>query len=139
MQYEEFIKKVKELSSVLRPNKTKLCYSDQYAWRTDYTIQQRWVSGGTSGGSCWDVGPVTYHSVEGERAPTSWPKFDSIIEAFWPDISFLVHRRVIQPLVQSRIYCEDEYYGNSTTYSYNVVNLRELFTVLQEHGKIQHT
>jgi hypothetical protein len=140
MNYEQFIAAVKALlpeygKGVYDPDENK---ERKYHNRSDrniyddFRIEQRWLSGGTEGGNCWSDGG--HYEIDPEPEPQTWPELESILETYWPDISFLQYRKHILPLFKRDHYTVYEYYGNSEQYTCKVVLLKELFDVIMENG-----
>lgn len=137
MSYEKFIEALKKNDkySIHDPETGKREYwQSRHEWRTSHTIEQYWRTGGVDGGNCWNDGG--HYALDADPTPTSWPEFDKIIMEYWPDITFMQYRAMIQPLIVYHERTEYEYYGNNTKYGHNVVNLKQLFTLLKENGKL---
>ncbi len=75
-------------------------------------IYMRWITGGVSGGSCWeDSNPLPYTN---EKEPDFIALNETIKEL---NISLTFNQyEVIKNLIQYKIDSEAEYYGNSTDY-----------------------
>lgn len=137
MNYDQFIAELKKSDEfyIEEPQKGKREYwQTDYSWRTAHTIEQDWRTGGVSGGNCWNDGG--HYSLDSDPTPTTWPEFDKLIERYWPTITFMEYRRIMQPLIKQHTLRQSEYYGNYTNYAHNVINLKEFFTVLKENGKL---
>ena len=80
--------------------------SDKLSWT--------WIIDGVSGGSCWYTGEECRHyGVDSEEEPSS--PLDEFLEEFFPEISFLRHRKLFS-LITSEKDTQNEYYGNYTEY-----------------------
>jgi hypothetical protein len=91
---------------------------------TNALISPAWRTGGIMGGSCW--GGEANQSVEGEEMP-AW--LEEFLETFAPETSFLKFRRVEQKCTRYT-YTNDEYYGNSTDYAFQVLKVSDILAVL---------
>ncbi len=102
---------------------------------TDYSIEQHWCSGGIGGGSCWNDGESdTHYEMSGDPPPATFEDLNTVLEAFWPNISFLQYQKYIVPLFRNEERTESEYYGNCTRYAYKIISLRDMFVVFNENG-----
>ena len=94
-------------------------------------IRWSWVTGGVSGGSCWDTGDSDPHSsFRGDPEPDN-DSFDKILELVDPTISFLQYRQIQRACVEHGTYSQNEYYGNHTDYAFKNLNLRKLYEALK--------
>lgn len=96
----------------------------------NYFIYTSWVSGGRSGGSCWDEGEPNYYPVDTEKEE-DLEALDIILREICPNLSFLDYKTII-PLIEYDSFTQNEYYGNFTTYSYKYLNLKSLYNKLKE-------
>lgn len=110
--------------------KNRYSYDDNFSLK-DYDIYIKWCSGGISGGSCWNTGNATYYSMDGEIEP-EFTDLDTILTEIKPDITFLQYKKLINGLITSDSYSVNEYYGNSSTYTYKKFNLKNLIIKLNE-------
>lgn len=91
----------------------------------------QWISGGVGGGSCWDDGDEDHHySISGEKE-ANLIELEDLLLKLVPNISYLQFRK-IEGIIKHDVYEVNEYYGNSTTYNYKILNLKELFDKLIE-------
>lgn len=95
-------------------------------------LEASWVTGGLTGGSCWDEGESRYYPVPAEDEPED-EVVDSILEKVCPSLTFLQYRR----LTKASIYRyedtqQNEYYGNSTHYRHRTVDLEVLYRTLRD-------
>ena len=88
-----------------------------------------WCSGGRSGGSCWDEGDSTYHSVDSDEPIKDW-LLHTFLEENYPNITFLQYRRV-EAIFGYEDSEENEYYGNYTNYRRYKIKLKDLYEVLE--------
>ena len=144
-EYAQFVTDVKNLFGdnnlkkyhypiVQEPTKenVKQSYFEECIKYTDYSIEQHWRSGGIGGGSCW--GDDTHYELDSDTAPTTFKELITILGHFWSEITFLQYQKFIPSLINQVEYTENEYYGNSTTYTYQIVSLRDLFVLFNENG-----
>jgi len=92
-------------------------------------LYNKWCSGGVSGGSCW--GNDGHYAVEGESEP-EFTDLDNILNEICPNITYLQYKKLISKVIKEDSYTENEYYGNSSTYSYKTVLLKDLYEALKE-------
>lgn len=97
---------------------------------TDYFFE-KWISGGISGGSCWDEGEPNYHSVAAEPEP-GFTILDEVLTKICPQMSFIQYNKFISEIVQVGNYTVDEYYGNCSHYSYKFIKLQDIYEKLKE-------
>lgn len=91
---------------------------------TNAIVSPAWRTGGITGGSCW--GGEANRSVEGEEMP-AW--LEEFLEMIAPETSFLKFRRLQQKCTRYT-YTENEYYGNSTDYAFQVLTVSDILAVL---------
>jgi hypothetical protein len=91
---------------------------------TNALVSTSWRTGGISGGSCW--GGEANQPVEGEEKP-AW--LEEFLEAVAPETSFLKFRR-LQSKCKRYDYTNDEYYGNSTDYAFEVITVSDIVETL---------
>lgn len=145
---EKFLEKIKELNvSIYEKNEKKQnWYSrDQYSVITKRSkkspsresfLFEEWVSGGVSGGSCWDDGSNDRHyATSGDKEP-DFSSLDTILENLCPNISFIKYKKLVNEIVKYGDYSVNEYYGNSTNYGYKTINLGDLYDKLKEMSLI---
>jgi hypothetical protein len=93
-------------------------------------VLEEWCSGGVSGGSCWDDGKDDPHyPMEGQPEP-EFTSIDGLISFLCPDISFMNYKKIMAKVVKTESYSQNEYYGNSTNYTYKYAILKDLFDIL---------
>jgi hypothetical protein len=90
-------------------------------------IKCEWVSGGTSGGSCW--GGVA--EQRGSDPEADFDSLDEILEELFPNITYLKYKK-IEKLIRTYDYNIPEYYGNCTTYTVNYIKVEELYNFFVE-------
>ncbi len=96
---------------------------------------QYWETGGASGGSCWDDAEAEEYSTD-ETAPARFAELDKALEAVCPAITHLQYGRLFSQVVHEGSESDYEYYGNYTSYAYQMVTVRDLFDKLAEMGLI---
>lgn len=100
-------------------------------------IAQTWDAHGYSGGSYTGSEAEAY---VGESAPTQFPDLIKLLNEVCPQITFIQYQMLeASGVVQTGEETHSEYYGNSTTYGYRVVILRDLYAKLVELGAIEET
>ena len=90
--------------------------------------------GGYSGGNCWDDTEPSYYRNNNEL---SYDKLDSLLEKVCPKLSFLEYRKITKLLSEKQTWSENEYYGNTTDYEYQILPLKELYDLLTEMGYLE--
>lgn len=136
MEFREFLEKASEEVSLFSNSQVLYGYvsSDNLSSMSDDDLEslifeRSWVSGGSTGKSCWG-GEAYSRSADAPEDIT--PDVAKVLMAVGKEnISFVVYMAKIQPLVQSTDLSDNsDYYGNYTTYSRVYVNLKELYDVL---------
>lgn len=136
MEFREFLEKASEEVSLMSNSQVLYGYvsSDNLSSMSDDDLEslifeRSWVSGGSTGKSCWG-GEAYSRSADAPEDIT--PDVSKVLMAVGKEnISFVVYMAKIQPLVQSTDLSDNsDYYGNYTTYSRVYVNLKELYDVL---------
>lgn len=89
-------------------------------------VYMRWVSGGMTGGSCWDGRP---RPIETEGEP-NFDVLDVILKKVVPQISYLQYKEV-EKLIRESDYNDYHYYGNYDEYSVKFIVLSELEELLK--------
>ena len=99
-------------------------------------VGQYWDAGGVSGGSCWNDGENDshYHRI-GDPGPTTFPDLVKVLTAVCPQLTFLQYE-AIKGIIKTGVETEYEYYGNSSSYGYQVVLLPDLYDKLVELGAL---
>lgn len=84
-------------------------------------IYMRWLSGGWSGGSCWDdSNPQPF-----ERNKPNFEVLDLVLKEIAPNVTYLQYKD-IEKLIHTNSETEYEYYGNSSDFSVEYIILSEL-------------
>ena len=141
MELKEFLEKLKKLSICVY-TKTTDRYNRGFEYENTSKVKidennylyESWMSGGVTGGSCWDNGDATYHSMPGEKEP-EFQSLDLILESICPEITFLKYKNLCK-CVEYGKYSRNEYYGNSTEYGIKYIKLIDLYNALKEHSII---
>lgn len=90
-------------------------------------------TGGVEGGSCWDDSdPQPY--VTGESLGR-FVALQEVLRTVAPTISFLEYEEILG-MVQTSSHVQYEYYENETAYSYQFINLKDLWCFLSERGHL---
>lgn len=102
------------------------------AQHNEYDLRDQWVTGGRTGGSCWDEGESTYYSRDAEDEPEE-TVLDEILDDVFPDLTFREYRA----LKRAGVYdvqnnSESEYYGNYTDYKVRTLDLVKLYKALHQ-------
>jgi hypothetical protein len=90
-------------------------------------IYVKWVSSSMVGGNCWDDNEPYFR--EGEEEP-KFEALDKLIGEIYPELSYKNFQELEKKVVEGT-YTENEYYGNSTTYSLKRIKLRDIYEVLE--------
>lgn len=101
----------------------------------DY-LYVEWASGGLSGGSCWDEGEPRHYARD-PSPEEELDDLDDILAVICPNLTFLQYKRLSSKVVKHDSRTENEYYGNSTIYSYKHVKLQDLYGTLIEMKLIE--
>jgi hypothetical protein len=96
----------------------------------DY-LYVEWVSGGISGGSCWDDSSENHYAID-PSPEKELNDLDAILTTICPNLTFLQYKRLAGKVIKQDSRTENEYYGNSTVYSYKYVKLKDLYDALIE-------
>jgi hypothetical protein len=149
MEQNEFLKKILDLDVgyYSRVKSKNSWHSDYYAYKSpkfdkktgeaanpptlDDVLHHEWVTGGVSGGSCWDQGESRHYPRDGQPEP-DFTELDNVLESLCPNLSFLQYKKLASAIIKVESRTEDEYYGNSTTYSVKLVRLGDLYDKLKE-------
>ena len=89
-------------------------------------VSPSWVIGGMRGGNCW--GDEADEDVDAETKP-QW--LEEFLEKSVSRVSFSQFRKIQKVCVQYE-YTEYEYYGNSTSYAFEVLKVSDLLAILME-------
>ena len=115
-----------EYSYYRKQEKQKPSYEDRFL--------NSWISGGTSGGSCWDTSESVYY----EKVSDPEKELEGLnlfLETHFPSITFLQYKRFAK-YIQTCSRTENEYYGNSTNYAGKYIWFEDVFKVLEELGMV---
>jgi len=111
----------------------KNLYEYDYKNKKNDTISWEWVSGGITGGSCYDGlddHQANHYSRSSEKEPKVTP-LDEFLMKYFPEMKFFDYKKIIN-YVSDENYTEHEYYGNSTDYERRVISRENLLKVLKE-------
>lgn len=143
MKLEQF----EDLLATLELSQLQTCYKDKYGDFTTYepysyrqtdkfekfdTLCVEWRTGGYEGGNCWDSTEPTYRSSG--NPPEELTDLGKVLEAVKHDMTFLQYRALSNQLIQSGNRTENEYYGNSTSYAYKYIPIKDLYEYLNDKG-----
>lgn len=96
-----------------------------------HQYETSWVTGGVTGGSCYDEGSSRHYGREAEDEPED-EYLDVLLEEVCPDLTFLQYRALLKAgLYSYRDSSENEYYGNYTDYRNRKTNLDVLYETLR--------
>lgn len=139
MELNEFIEKCSALTYVPYMKRKSEYASRWENSRKDVegaipVLHYSWVTGGITGGGCWDgMRPDTPVSADKEPETSA---LDEVLEEFWPDISYLQYKKLMLPLWKEGSDGYSDYYGNSTEYTTKTMPLADLYEVLKDNGKL---
>ncbi len=102
----------------------------------DNTVMAEWLSGGMSGGSCWDDDDATYYGIDGDTAPHFDKFITASLIAFKSDIPLSVYMDVAG-LIKDDTNTHNEWYGNYSIYSTRTLYLDQLEEILKKHDIIK--
>ena len=91
----------------------------------------QWVTGGVSGGNCWEEGG--HYDLEGEPEP-SLSDIDTLLESVCSNLSFSKYKQVLAAVIERDDHSVNEYYGNHTNYATITINYRKLYDQLVSVG-----
>lgn len=133
VKFVEFLKK--ELKIFLETEGDIDAYGGHYYDR-DYkkplserlVLEQRWITGGQTGGNCW--GDDANCAVNAERE-SELIELEKILKKFVPNISHSGYKTLSNKLINTRSFIVNEYYGNYYEYAAKFVYLDELYEYLK--------
>ena len=126
MSYEQFLQKINE-SGISWDEQSQYCKGKEAA-KNQEKISVRWSTGGMSGGGWRDTDAAT--AFVSDDPPEELTQFDSILEIFCPDISFLKYKNIQNKCVTTGSHRSNDYYGNHTNYITKECKLFDLYTEL---------
>jgi hypothetical protein len=145
MNTKEFLEKIKDLNVSFTKKKTNKSSYGSYYTTYDYVKSEevkmedgfycKWVSGGLTGGSCWDdgSGPDPHRPVSANQESEDVEKYlEEILGELCPSLTFLQYKRLTRDLVERGQTGQSEYYGNYTEYSSKWVPLQKIYDRLIE-------
>jgi len=92
-------------------------------------VYTRYGTGGYSGGSCWDDSdPQPYYESEPKE---KFKVLDLLLEEIFPKISYMQYKK-IESIVRTNEETEWEYYGNSTDWKIEFIELDKLLKLLDD-------
>lgn len=95
----------------------------------DSLLVVAWRKGGMDGGDCWGGEAQPWSSGVEAGEPVA---LDTLLEVVAPSISFLQYKKLLGMMKTDTV--EDrEYYGNSTTYGYKAIAVKDVHRFLIEH------
>lgn len=95
-------------------------------------FEERWLTGGRIGGSCWDTGDPVFDSVDSEKEP-EFSELNVVLEELCPSITYLHYQKLVK-FVTFDSESQDEYYGNYSVYSIKRLKVEDLWDFLVEHN-----
>jgi len=143
MNTKEFLEKIKSLNvAFTRKTENKSTYGGKYftyncLYKKELTMKDgfycKWVSGGQTGGSCWDTGDAVHRPVSADQESEDLEKYlEEVLGELCPNLSFLQYKRLMRDLVERGETSESEYYGNYTEYSFKWAPLQKIYDRLVE-------
>jgi len=97
------------------------------------TLSIKWVSGGITGGSCWDT---KNYPLDSEEEP-EFEVLDELLFKVCPSISLLYYRKLCKLIVVDE-FEEREYYGNHREYTRKSIKVDDVWNFLNEHNLINN-
>lgn len=91
-----------------------------------YMASDKWSIGGISRSRNGDDTPI-----QGEEPPTSFEKFDEIIEKIWPNIPHNKYVKLFKECVEFRPSTESDYYSSEDYLQY-VCNMEKLYSMIDD-------
>lgn len=93
-----------------------------------YVVYMRWVTGGVSGGSCWDdSNPQPW---ENDETP-GFEVLELLLKEICPQITYLQFKE-LEKLIQSNEDTEWEYYGNRTDFMVKYISVNDIISCLSK-------
>lgn len=144
MEYQEFLKmfdhmeintewELKERNEQFsrRPKKNEIPYDNS----EPFCLFRREVTGGYSGGSCWeDTRPEPWgessFTIQGYK-DAFIQDLDKVLIEKYPNVGILQYKKILN-LIKEYEYTEYEYYGNSNDFVIYYIELKELYDVIKE-------
>lgn len=126
----------------LKENSTEIIDTKWVGWGkkdekiSPYISSGTWVTGGRTGGSCYDTGDEDRHR---EKAPEDEPEFtqlDRLLEKVWPAITYLQYKNLSASLIKKIESHTNDYYGNYTNEAEKRVDLAALYSYMKERNVI---
>lgn len=126
MNKQEFQDIVNDVIGTVKTGRgKKAVYSNKEA------LEVRWLSGGQTGGNCWDTGESHHYPVDAEPEEEFW-ELDNILERVSPGITYLQYRK-LEKLIEVDSETVNEYYENYCIYSIKRLSVEKLWKFLVEH------
>lgn len=113
-------------------------YAEQGIWVQPYgiptevkgkVVYSRYSPGGISGGSCWDDSNPTPYTTYSPNL--RFQILDDLLNEIAPGISYLKYKQ-IESLIESNTETAWEYYGNSTDWEIQYIELDKLIDILNK-------
>ena len=103
----------------------------------DYELQNTYTLSYVAGGSCWDTEESRHRTVvcDVDNSDKEFKELNTLLNTFFPDIKYKEYKE-IEKLIKHNTDTEYEYYGNSTTYAIQTINLLELYNKFKEYRYI---
>ena len=141
MSYDDFLSAVKNIKVNLDPymyfNIDKLFIYEGYDKKKERKpfIVQKWETGGVSGGSCWESSDPQHYDLGDSEKPKGFVDLEAILQVVAPSITFLQYR-LLEKIIKTGEETHYEYYGNYTTYGYELILMEDLYKILAEFNLI---
>ena len=133
MEFKDFEELVKSLVTVRDHHINGMYGSEERDKADSFISSNHWVTGGASGGSCWDTeddaGATPYDGDE----PEDLTDIDNILAVTHPDIPYMKYKQLYNKLnIQRKTFSENEYYGNYTDYAYEYLYVKDMYEAMKE-------
>lgn len=104
----------------------------EFSWDSPHTgkISYEWQTGGESGGSCWDEGPVKHYALSSDHEPAPG-EIIQVALAVIPDLTYTQIMRIMGATEVSMRQV-NEYYGNWRELTTRSIGVRQLYDLLTD-------
>lgn len=120
---------------VVRKSRAKFLAQQHDLGDTSTLESEAWGLGGTSG-SCYDN---DLQSVSASEQPTTFDKFDDLLEKLCPQVTFLQYKKLYAKTVTIKKHTSHDYYGGSIEYAKFECDLIEFFEMLEDMNLLART
>lgn len=135
-KFDDFLEYATDLGVVVTSHDEDEYYAIQRKTKAKPFIRsEAWVTGGMSGGNCWDSEASTIYWTEEAKELID---LDVLLQKIAPDMTYLQYKELIRELdVKRQTYSVNEYYGNYTDHEYKYIELDHLHDVMIKLGHIK--